>query len=94
MSWHVTRKKMLVVIVLLFLALVVGSLVSCTVTREEAQRIKETSGQVGGMFGLPPYVGESIAGLILMAVANVDGRRRGRKKERACHVPPTPKAGP
>jgi hypothetical protein len=40
------------------------------------------------MFGLPPYVGESIAGLILTVAANLEGRRSGRKKERACQAPP------
>ena len=88
MSWRITRRKMLAIIVVMLLTLVAFGIWGCTITRAEEQQIKTTAGQVGGMFGLPPYVGESIAGLIIAATCHITGHRHGRKKERACHVPP------
>jgi hypothetical protein len=89
MSWRITRKKMLAAIAVLFLALVAFGVWGCSnLTRAEEKKIKDTAGQVGGMFGLPPYVGESIAGLFLTIAASVEGHRRGRRRERRCQAPP------
>jgi hypothetical protein len=84
MKWHITRKRLLAIIVLLFLTLAAFGLWGCT-KREEAAAIK-TGGAISGAVGLPPYVGESIVTLAFSIAAWLNGQNRGRKKERACHV--------
>lgn len=88
MSWHITRKRLWIVVVALFAAVLALALTSCEyrLTGDEEKKIAQTTGVVSGLFGLPPYVGESIAMVIMNGVAYVMGNKRGRKKERACQV--------
>jgi hypothetical protein len=88
MKWHITRKRMLAIIIVLFLTLAAFSIFGCTKRDEEAA--KRTGGLVGGLFGLPPVVGESLVATALAlshAITAKLGEKRGRRKERACHVP-------
>ncbi len=93
-GWRITRRRMLVIIVVLFLALVAANLIGCRqLTRAEEDAIKRGAGVATGMVGLPPYVGESIAGLVLSVSTYIAGHKRGRRKERVCQArPPTTKA--
>lgn len=92
MKWHITRKRMLAIIVVLFLVLCSFGLWGCLpLTRDEAENVRKAAGAATGAFGLPPVLGESIAGLVILisnTIAVKMGEARGRRKERACHVPP------
>lgn len=92
MKWYITRKRMLAVIIAMFLVLVAFGIWGCApLTRGEQRDISRTAGAVGGLFGLPPIVGESLAAGILAAsnaIVYKLGHKRGRRKERSCQVPP------
>ncbi len=55
-------------------------------SENEKKAIKTGAGGAGTLIGLPPIVGEGIAGLILAAISAFAGHKHGRKKERACKV--------
>lgn len=53
-------------------------------TREQQAIVKTTTGAAGAVVGLPPWVGESIGGIIIAAIGAFAGHKHGRRKERAC----------
>jgi hypothetical protein len=85
MKWYITRKRLLAIIVVLFLTLAAFGMWGCTQRQEKDA--KETGGTISRMVGLPPFVGEAIAAAICAAIGHLNGERRGRRKERSCHVP-------
>ena len=85
MKWYITRKRMLAVIIALFLVLSAFGIWGCT--KREEQAAKDTGGAISRALGLPPFVGESLVTLAFSAATYLKGQQRGRRKERACHVP-------
>jgi uncharacterized membrane protein len=93
MKWYATRRRMLAIIVILFLTLIAFGLWGCTKRDEEAA--KKAGGVVGTFFGMPPVVGESVVGALLLLTHTITAQvshGRGRRRERSCHVTPPPKA--
>lgn len=86
MKWYITRKRLLAIVIVLFLALIAFGMVGCT--KREQQMAVKTGGAVSGSLGLPPYVGESLVTLAFSVATYLKGHQSGRKKERACRVAP------
>ncbi len=82
MKWNITRKRMAWAIAILLAVLAILATTGCT-KREEAAA-KKTGGAVGGLFGLPPMVGEGLVGLAFSVATAIAGHKNGRKKERKC----------
>lgn len=94
MSWSITRKKMAVTITVLLAIALLLSMCGCKpLTRAERDHAAKTVGVVGGVFGLPPVVGESLAYAAIAAISAIAGHKNGRRKERKCALP-KPKAAP
>lgn len=51
-------------------------------TRAQAQATKDTAVTVASFLGIPRPLGEAIGGAVLLALGQLDGHRRGRKRER------------
>lgn len=62
---RLTPIKILIIIVCL-LALIVGIQLLAGCTQRQEADAKKTGGAVAGLFGLPPVVGESLVGLVLI----------------------------
>lgn len=93
MKWHITRKRLLAIIIVLFAVLIAFAIGGCTKREQEAA--KQTGGAISGAIGLPPYVGESLVTLFFTIAGAIAGDRRGRRVERKCHIhKPEPKAAP
>ncbi len=85
MKWYITRKRLLVTAAILAFVALCLAFQGCT--KRQEKDAKTTGGALSHALGLPPFVGESIATLIVSAVTYFQGHRRGRRKERACQVP-------
>lgn len=56
-------------------------------TRDQGDAAKNAGGLIGMLLGIPRPVGEGITGAILAPFLYAAGHKRGRRRERACHVP-------
>ena len=80
MRWHITRKWLWTVVVILFAVVLLLALTACEyrLTPEDEKAISTGVGATGSAFGLPPLVGEAISAAVFSVIAYITGRKRGR----------------
>lgn len=53
-------------------------------TAKQETAVKTATGAAGAVVGLPPWVGETVGGVIIAIISALAGHTHGRRKERAC----------
>ncbi len=80
---------------LLVLTMISAICVGCIqITRKQADAAQDTAGSISRAFGLPNFVGESIAAVIIGLTCTVTGHKNGRRVERKCTRPHVTKPAP